>query len=121
MEVPCFLMTHEEISEYRIRLRERTRAKEIIFDIKTNDKNFPNSRITKVFERIGKTSRLNLIAILVDLDYLRQNENDLLKYDGKKKVLKEKKDLYPEGFKSFSAVDIQENIERIKKVRKQND
>jgi hypothetical protein len=115
-------MTHEEISEYRINLRERVRANEIVFDIKTNSKEFPDSRITKVFERIGKTSRLNLIAILVDLDYLNQNEQDFLKDDGKTQIIEKKKNNFsPEGFRPFYSEDIKENIERAKQMRKLND
>ena len=118
MVAPYFLMTHQEISEYRINLRERVRAKEVVFDIKTNDKEFPDSRITKVFERIGKTSRLNLIAILVDSDYLKQNEENLLKDDGETKEIEQKEDLFPQNFRPFYPEDIKENIDRALEKRK---
>jgi hypothetical protein len=118
MVIPHFLMTHEEISEYRIKLNNRIKAKEITFDIRTNDKCFPNFRITRVLERIGNTTRFKLIAILIDLDYLKQNKDDLLKDDGGIKNIEEKQSLYPEGYKPFYSEDILENVERAKKMRK---
>ncbi|MFA5696560.1 MAG: hypothetical protein WC917_03900 [Bacilli bacterium] len=101
-------MTHEEISKYRINLREKVRANEIVFDIRNNDKEFPNSRITRVFERVGKTSRLNLIAKLIDLDYK----------EIEKPIIREKQDLCPLGYNSFSSKDLKKNINKAKKMRK---
>lgn len=112
-QVPYFLMTYEEILEYKEKLLPRAIKREIYFINRFNDPNFKGIKTIRVLERVGKTNQLNLIAVLVDIDTMNQTLE--LKYE---KSIEEKESLLPENFRPFYPEDIIENTDKTLEMRK---
>jgi len=68
LQVPYFIMTSEEIFEYKEQLLPKSIKGIIQFQNRYDDLKYPNVKTTRVLEKIDKSNKLNLIAIIVPMD-----------------------------------------------------
>ena len=68
LNVPYFYMTPEEIFEYKEQLLPKSIKGIIQYQNRYDDSKYPNIKTTRVLEKIEKSNKLNLIAILIPIE-----------------------------------------------------
>jgi hypothetical protein len=116
LKAPYFLMTKEEIQEYKEQLLSKSVNGKIQYQNRFDDSNFPGVKTIRVYERPDKSCKLNLIAVLVYMYELKQMDD--IKDDGITEDIKNQDNSCPQNFKPYYPEDIIENVERAIKMRK---